>query len=218
MPDYTAARVNMVESQIKTNKVSDPRVQEAFLTVPREEFVPKSARGIAYVDEDIAIGNGRYLMEPMVLARLVQSADVAAEDLVLVIGANTGYSSAIMAHLATTIVTLEQDPELAKLAEHNLSQLGVDNAVVIEGDLTRGYPAQGPYDVILINGSVAEVPVAIFDQLAEGGRMTCVISGDGHLGRATLYQKLQGVVSSRVLFDASAPWLPGFERKPSFVF
>jgi protein-L-isoaspartate(D-aspartate) O-methyltransferase len=218
MPDYATARLNMVESQIKTNRVNDPRVLDAFLTVPREQYVPKSARGIAYVDEDMPIGNDRHLMEPMILARLVQSAEITPDDLVLVIAANTGYASAIIAQLATTVVTVEEDKAVADAASRVLSDQGIDNAVVVEGPMQEGYPRQGPYDVVLFNGAVSAVPDAIFDQVAEGGRLLAIVSPTGHLGQAILYRKVDGVISHRILFDASAPWLPGFEAKPSFVF
>ena len=216
--DYAAARRNMVESQLRTNRVSDPRVLEAFETVARELFVPEVKRGIAYIDKDMAIAEDRYLMEPRVLARLLQAAAVEAGDMVLVIGCGTGYSCAILAQLAATVVALECDAGLVEKANHTLSELGIDNAVVVEGALTDGYAKQAPYNVILIAGAVSEVPPAIGDQLAEGGRLVTVVRDRAGIGRATLMQRTPGAISSRTLFDAATPFLPGFAREAGFVF
>lgn len=218
MVDYAAARLNMVESQIRTNKVSNERILDAFQTVPRELFVPEALRGIAYVDECIPVGEGRYLMEPMVLARLLQAAVPQPQDLVLDIACGSGYSTAILAQLSATVVALERVTEMVERANQTLNDLGIDNAVVVEGDLQKGYAKQGPYDVILLSGGVAEVPREITDQLADGGRLVAVIVGDGRLGRATLMQRSGSVVSGRVVFDATIPLLPGFAREPGFVF
>ena len=216
--DYAAARRNMVESQLRTNRVSDPRVLEAFETVARELFVPEVKRGIAYIDKDMAVAEDRYLMEPRVLARLLQAAAVEAGDMVLVIGCGTGYSCAILAQLAATVVALECDAGLVEKANHTLSELGIDNAVVVEGALTNGYAKQAPYNVILIAGAVSEVPPAIGDQLAEGGRLVTVVRDRAGIGRATLMQRTPGAISSRTLFDAATPFLPGFAREAGFVF
>lgn len=218
MYDYAAARTNMVEGQIRPNKVTDHRLVEAMLDIPREVFVPKAARGIAYVDEDIAIGNGRYLMEPMVFARMLQEVGVEETDVVLDIGCGTGYSTAVLARLGATVVGIESDVELAKRATEALAEVGVDNAVVMTAPLTEGYPAQAPYDVIVIEGLVAEVPAGIADQLAEGGRMIAAVHGDSGVGEVKLFQRVGGVVSGRVLFEAQPRQLPGFEPKPKFVF
>jgi len=218
MSDFAQARTNMVESQIRTNKVTDQRILDAFLDVPREQFVPKSSRGIAYVDEDISVGGGRYLMEPMVLARLIQALNVRSSDLVLDVACATGYSSAILASLANTVVALEEDTDLASSATAALAELDVDNAVVVEGPLADGYPSQGPYQAILINGSVAEVPATFAEHLTEGGRLATVLSDDGRMGNAVLMTKLGGHLAPRVLFDAAIPSTPGFERAASFVF
>jgi len=218
MSDFEQARSNMVDSQIRPNKVTDDRVLKAFGQVPREQFVPKSARGIAYVDEDISVGGGRYMAEPMILARLIQALNIGSADLVLDVGCNTGYSSTILSRLANTVVALEQDAGLAATATAVLAELSADNAVVVEGTLTEGYPSQGPYQAILINGSVAEVPAGFADQLIEGGRLATVMSQDGRMGTAVLMTKIDGHMSRRILFDAATPLTPGFEAAPSFVF
>ena len=216
--DYTRARHNMVESQLRTNKVTEPRLLEAFETVPRELFVPEELSGIAYVDEDIAVAAGRYLLEPMVLGRLIQAADIGAEDIVLEIGCATGYASAILARLAATVVALESDRRLAERANATLEHLAIDNVAVVEGELTAGYAKQAPYNAILIGAAVAEVPQAIYDQLAEGGRLVAVIKQPQEPGRASLMRRSGASVSRRVLFDAGTPMLPGFVREPGFVF
>lgn len=217
MVDFATARLNMVESQIRTNKVTDPTLIEAFETVPREDFVPEPLRGVAYVDEDVPLGDGRFVMEPMILARLLQAACPGPDDIALDIGCGTGYGSAILSRMVATVVALESDKALAATANQVLSGLELDNVVVVEGKLTEGYPKQGPYDVILLSGAVAEVPRAIGEQLAEGGRLVAVVEAGG-LGRATLMQRDAGVISSRVLYDAALPLLTGFEAEPGFVF
>lgn len=218
MVDFSTARLNMVESQIRTNKVTDGRILDALETIPREAYVPEPRRGICYVDEDLAIGGGRYLMEPMVLARLLQEARIGADDVVLDVGCATGYSCAVLARLAATVVGVESEAGLAEQANKILSDQGIDNAVVIEDPLGDGYPKQAPYNVIVLEGAVAEVPKAIREQLADGGRLVAVLREGEGMGRAILMQRSGEVVSSRVLFDAATPYLPGFKREERFVF
>ncbi|MCP4328125.1 MAG: protein-L-isoaspartate O-methyltransferase [Alphaproteobacteria bacterium] len=219
MSDYTIARQHMVECQIRTNKVNDPAIVEALTKVPRENFVPESMRSIAYVDEDIAIDRDRYLMEPMVLARLLQEMSPEASEIALVVGGATGYSAAVLADICTTVVVLESDPALARKANDALVALGIDNAVVVEGPLTDGCPAQGPFGVILFDGAVDEVPAVYFDQLGENGRAAAVISdGGGGVGRATLFLKEAGRIWHRTVFDAAIHLLPGFRKPASFTF
>ncbi|BBK43782.1 protein-L-isoaspartate O-methyltransferase [Allostella vacuolata] len=215
--DYSAARTNMVDSQIRPNKVTDLSVVSAFLQVPRERFVPPALRGVAYVDEDIPVGAGRYLVEPMILGRLLQFAAPQPGDRALEIGAGTGYGTAVLARLVAHVVALESDPGLASQATANLAALGVDNATVVEGRFADGCPARGPFDVILYSGAVPRVPAAVEAQLAEGGRLVAVEMVDG-MGRAVLARREGGVVSRRVIFDAATPLLAGTESKPEFVF
>jgi protein-L-isoaspartate(D-aspartate) O-methyltransferase len=216
--DYAAARSNMVDSQLRTNKVTDREVVEAFETVPRELFVPDHLRGIAYVDEDLPIGNGRYLVEPMVLARLLQAAEIEPSDIVLDVGCGAGYSTAVLARLAGTVVGLEGDPALAAQAGERLAKQEIENAVIVEGNPRDGYAKQAPYNVIVIAGAVADLPSSLTDQLAEGGRLVTVKLDDSGVGRAMIARRDGGVLSDRMLFDASTPVLTGFERKPSFAF
>lgn len=218
MVDYTAARLNMVDSQIRTNKVTNAELIAAFQSVPREAFVPERLAGVAYMDEDIPLGNGRYLMEPMVLARLLQAALPGPADVVLDVGCGTGYAAAILAKVAATVVALESDHSLAQAATRVLGDLGIDNAIVVEGPLPAGWSAQAPYGVILVNGAVAEVPEAIRRQLAEGGRLVTVERPDSGPGRGILMRRNGGTVARRAIFDAATPILPGFAAEPGFVF
>ncbi len=223
MDNFARARHNMVESQIRTNKVTDDMLLAALGDVPRERFVPKAQRGIAYVDEDIPIGGGRYLMEPMVLARLLQEILIEKDDIALDVGAATGYNAAVMARLAGTTVALDRDADLVQHATAAFEELHIDNAVAVEGELAKGYARQGPYNVILLSGMVPKVPISLFEQLSEGGRLGAIVPGDhGPAGqgmsRAMIYRKSGGVVSGRILFDAAVPMLPGFEQEEAFVF
>lgn len=217
MTEFSAARHNMVENQIRTNKVTDPALIGALSALPREVFVPDRARSLAYVDEDLAIGAGRYLMEPMVLARLLQSAMPRPEDVALVVGSGSGYSVAVLARLCTTVVAVEENADLATRSAETLTRLEIDNAVVIEGSLTAGYAKHAPYDVILIDGAVETVPDALLDQLAEGGRLVTVQHERG-VGRGVMYMRRGGARSRRIIFDAATPLLPGFARKVGFEF
>jgi len=208
----------MVESQIRTNKVTDPRIVDAFGTVRREAFVGEAQRGIAYIDEDLEIAPGRYLMEPMVLARLLQAAAPQAGDMALDIGCATGYSTAVLARLAETVVGLERERALIDAANRTLNALDVDNAVVVEGALEAGYQKQAPYNVIVFQGAVAAVPETVKRQLADGGRLVAVVVDPAGIGRGTLVQRAGDSFSSRTLFDAATPLLPGFAREVGFVF
>lgn len=216
--EYSAARLNMVEGQIRPNKVTDQRVVDAFLAVPRDQFVPEGLRGVAYVDKSIPVTRSRYLLEPMVLARLLNDAKIEPTDIVLDVGTGTGYSAAVIGRLAATVVALESDSELAAFANQAMQTQGVDNAAVMHGPLNAGWAKQAPYNVIIVQGAVAAVPPALLDQLAEGGRLLAVILPESGQGTARLYLKTGGQVSSRILFDASAALLPGFEAKADFQF
>jgi len=218
MFDFAKARSNMIDSQLRTNKVTDTGVLEAFAAVPRERFLPEARAGVAYIDEDLEVAPGRYLMEPMVLARLLQAAQIEANDMVLDVGCTTGYSSAVLARLADTVVALESDPAMCDRANETLQDLGIDNAVVVAGQLTAGYEKQAPYNVILLGGAVAELPEAILSQVAEGGRLVTVMASQAHTGQAVLVRRNAGQVSRRVLFDAAVRQLPGFAEAPGFVF
>lgn len=217
MTDFAAARKQMVDSQLLPNKVTDARLIEVMGTVPREAFLPQSLRGVAYMDEDIQVAPGRYVIAPMVFARLLQEAGIRKTDAVLDVGCASGYSAAVLAKLAGGVVAVEEDAGLAAQASANLAATGAENAAVATAPLDTGHPGQAPYDVIVLEGSVEEVPPALLDQLAEGGRLVAVLAGRG-IGKATLYSRKDGVLGHRQLFDAGLPLLPGFAREAGFVF
>jgi len=217
MMNADLARRNMVESQIRPNKVTDLRVIEAFEAVPRERFVPARLAGVAYIDDDLEIARGRYLIEPMVLARLLQALDLQPEDKVLNVAAGCGYAAAVMARLGGTVTAVESDAELCAAARRALTEVGAANVSLVQGDLSAGHAAGAPYDAILIEGGVEHVPAELTAQLAEGGRLGTVLIENG-VGHAALYVKAGGVVSHRQLFEAGTPRLPGFATPRRFVF
>jgi protein-L-isoaspartate(D-aspartate) O-methyltransferase len=216
--DYAAARQHMIDSQIKTNKVTDPSVIAALAALPREAFVAEAQKKLAYIDRPVAIGAGRRMTEPMVLARLLQTAHLTGGETALVVGAGTGYSAAILSRLAKKVVALESAPELAARAKALLAQFGIGNVTVVTGDLAAGRAADGPYDFILVDGAAEVVPDALTAQLADRGRLAVVIKDQGVVGRGTLLVKADGVVSQRAIFDADAEVLPGFMQPQRFVF
>lgn len=217
--DFTAARLNMIESQLRTNKLLDLAVIAAFRAVAREAFVPDALREAAYVDEDVALGGGRFVMEPMVLARLLQAAEIGPEDRALVVGCATGYAAALLARLCAGVVALESDAALAARAEALLATHGSGKTRVVRGPLAQGYAAGAPYDVILVDGAVPAVPEALKAQLAPGGRLLAVVGGDARLmGQAVRGVRHGAGYAERVLFDAGTPMIPEFKPAPSFVF
>ena len=218
MSVYETARAHMIESQLRPNKVTDERVIGAFAQLRRELFVPEHLRGVAYIDEDLPIGPGRYLMQPMVAARLLQIAAVEPKETALVVGAGVGYEAALLSLLARSVIALEEDAELARFGRSALVEHGIATASYVEAPLTGGHRQRAPYDVILFGGAVAEIPQEINAQLGEGGRMLAVLRPAGGVGRATVMLRTGGVLAQRVIFDAATPLLPGFVPKPAFVF
>ena len=218
MTVYEAARVNMIESQLRPNKVTDARVIAAFTRIRRELFVPERLRGVAYVDDDLPLGGGRYLMKPMVAARLLQAAMVEAKDTALVVGAGVGYEAAVLALLARSVVALEENPELARIGRSALVDHRIASVSYVEAPLPLGHRQRSPYDLILFAGAVTEIPEEINGQLAEGGRIAVVLRPHECVGRATLITRAGGVLASRVIFDAATPLLPSFVAKPAFSF
>ena len=218
MSVYEAARSNMIESQIRPNKVTDERVIAAFGCIRRELFVPEHLRGVAYVDEDLPLGGGRYLMEPMVAARLLQAAATTAKDSAMVVGAGVGYEAALVSALGRAVVALEDDAELARLGRAALVEHRIGSVQYVEEPVRNGHRARAPYDLILFAGAVAEIPDEIAAQLGEGGRMLAVIRDHAGVGRATLATRTGGTLAHRVIFDAATPLLPGFRPKSAFVF
>ena len=217
MADFSGLRTKMVDGQVRTTDVTSLPLLDALLSVPREEFVPTAKKSLAYIDEDLEIAPRRYLMEPSPFARIAQLAEIQPGDFVLDVGAGTGYSSAVLSKLAGSVVALEQDPALAEKAQSVLSALGYDTVAVVEGPLTAGYPAQAPYDVIVIEGAVEQIPQALFDQLKDGGRLVAV-EGLGNSGVVHIYVKHGATVSARRAFNAAVKPLPGFNNAPVFEF
>ena len=220
--NFEAARTKMVDNQIRTTDVTSHAVLSAFLSVPREEFVPAAKKPLAYIDTDIELSSGaafgrRYLMEPSPMAKLLQLATISKTDKVLEIGCGTGYGSAILSYLAATVTALESDEALAAEATTVLSRLGFATVTVVKGDLESGYAAGAPYDVIFIHGAVETVPASILSQLSDGGRLVAVV-GFGNASRAQLFTRENGRTSERQAFNTAVQPLPGFRIAREFVF
>jgi protein-L-isoaspartate(D-aspartate) O-methyltransferase len=235
MMDFQAARRAMVDGQIRTSDVTDIRLLAAMLDIPREVFVPDHLAGLAYLDCNLPVDSGgaggaggagartpaqaeRFLVKPMVQARLIQATRPAGQDRVLVVGCGGGYSAAVFGRLAATVMALDENESFLRRSRGALAEIGLDNVTVVSGPLPLGWPAASPYDVILIDGGVEFVPAPLFDQLARRGRLATVM-GAGPVGRAMLFQSDDnGEVSGRALCDATVPVLPGFKKAPAFVF
>ena len=218
MTVYDAARVNMIESQLRPNKVTDQRVIDAFARLRRELFVPEHLRGVAYIDDDLPLGGGRYIMQPMVAARLLQAAMVERTDTALVVGAGVGYEAALLAQLARSVVALEENPELARIGRSALVDHRIASVSYIEAPLPLGHRQRSPFDLILFGGAVTAIPEEINGQLAEAGRIAVVLRPHECVGRANLLTRTGGALASRVIFDAATPLLPGLVEKPAFSF
>ena len=217
MMDFTAAREKMVDNQIRTTDVTAHSVLNAFLAVPREAFVPAHLRALAYIDEDMAVAPGRYIMEPSPLAKLLQLARIGKDDVVLEIGCGAGYATALLSHLAGSVVAVESNETLVASATETLSSLGCDNAAVVSAELEAGYPSEAPYDLILINGAVEEIPAGLIEQLRQGGRLVTVL-GYGNSARAVMLTRTGDSYSITEHFNAAVKPLPGFRRAAAFVF
>ncbi|MDH3194719.1 MAG: protein-L-isoaspartate O-methyltransferase [Hyphomicrobiales bacterium] len=221
MTSFETLRQRMVDSQIRANDVTDHRVIKAFADTPRELFVPSDQKPFAYGDRDIPISSGetgeRFLISPMVIAKTVQALQIDTASVVLDIGCGSGYSTAILAQLAGSVVAVEQDETFVAAAEANLQTLGFDNAAILQGNLVDGLAGEGPFDAILLSGGVEEVSDTLKEQLNDRGRLVAVVMS-GRTGQARLYERIGSQVSERTLFDASAPILPGFRKTREFVF
>jgi protein-L-isoaspartate(D-aspartate) O-methyltransferase len=216
---FIQARQTMVDCQIRPTKVTDETIIDAFATVPREAFVGRNQRAIAYVDEDLPLPGGRCMMEPMVLARLIQALSISKDDTVLVVGAATGYGTAIMARLAGSVIAVETRSQMVEKAQETLVSIGTDNAVAIKGRLTEGFANEGPYDAILIEGAVETMPERILAQLGNGGRLVAVWRPEGAaVGIASIWTKAGKDFVRKPLFDAQVPVLDEFRCKREFKF
>ena len=222
MSDFTAARLNMVESQVRPNGITDRRIIAAIEAVPREMFVPENRRALAYMDEDVTLDPAdraqgpRALIEVMAFARMLQHAAIKPTDKVLIVGAGTGYGSAVVSRIAASVVALECDAGLAHTAKSTLA--GVANVKLVVGPLAAGAAADQPYDVILLEGRAEEIPQSLIDQLADDGRLVAVV-GERETSQALIYSRSGAAIAVREVFDASVTALPGLKKKkPAFVF
>jgi protein-L-isoaspartate(D-aspartate) O-methyltransferase len=217
MFDSTTARLKMVDGQVRPADVTSPELISALMDLPRERFVPAGLEAQAYLDGEIGIAPGRALPRPLVLARLIQSARVTRRDRVLDVGCGLGYSSALLAQLAGSVVALEEDATLAQQAKAALAANGVADVEVVCGPLVDGWPAAGPYDLILLNGATEIAPETLGRQLKPDGRLVCMF-GRGPMTRGTIFRSAEGHLVGRSIFDAGAPLLAGFTAPPAFVF
>jgi protein-L-isoaspartate(D-aspartate) O-methyltransferase len=209
----------MVESQILTSDVTDRRILQAMGSLPRERFVPAAWADLAYMDEAVPLSAaGRMLMAPRVFAKLLQLAEIGDGNRVLDVGCGSGYSTAVLAKIAKSVVGLESDARLAEEARLNAAALGLANAAIVEGALPGGAASDGPYDAIVLEGSIAIEPEALLDELKDGGRLVAVVRGEGGLGKATIWRRLGRSHDQWTAFDAAAPKLPGFEPALAFTF
>ena len=215
--DFQTLRVKMVDGQLRTTDVTNHEILSAFLSVPRELFVGQTHRELAYLDDDIQIAPGRYLMEPSPLAKLLQLADIRSGDKVLIIGAGSGYSAAVISSIAAHIVALESNEDLLNIAKDNIAALQKTNVDFASGPLPSGLPSKAPYNVILIEGALPAVPTALIDQLTHGGRLVAV-EGQGLMGVAKCYVKCGKTASASRGFNLAVKPLPGFEAPPVFSF
>ena len=216
MTDFAQRRMMMVDTQVRPSDVTKFPIIDAMLSVPRERFVPDNRREAAYVGENMELGGGRVILEPRTMAKMLDAMNIGPEDLVLDIGPGLGYSAALLSRLAEAVVAVESEESWASEAESALSDVAADNAVVVTGTLSEGAAKHGPYDAILIQGGVETVPAAIEAQLKDGGRIGAVFM-EGALGVCRIGHMVDGKISWRFAFNASAPVLPGFERERAFT-
>jgi len=216
MTDYAARRTMMVDTQVRPSDVTKFPIINAMLSVAREAFVPRHLREAAYMGENLDLGGNRVVLEPRTLAKMLDALDIRQDELAMDIGSALGYSAAVIAHMAQAVVAVEEDADMVQEAQPLLAEQGADNVILHEGPLTAGAAEHGPFDVIMIEGAVEDLPKALTDQLKEGGRMACLFM-EGTLGVVRVGYKIDGHMTWRFAFNASAPVLPGFEREAAFV-
>lgn len=207
----------MVDSQVRTSDVTSYSVIEAMAWCPRELFVPDDWRGLAYAETEIPLAEGRAMLAPRALAKMLDTAAITSDELVLEIAPGTGYSTALISRLAATVIAVEPDAALAEESRRMLAELEIFNVVVNEGVAVEGDPKHGPYDVIFINGAVEQVPAALTDQLTEGGRLIAIFLQDG-VGQCRTLLRVGDTLAQQITYDIYGPLLPGFERERSFAF
>jgi len=220
--NYQLARQNMVDNQIRTNHVTNNNIISAMTVLPRERFVPESLTEIAYVDTAIQVANGRHIVAPMVLARLIQEANVSSDDLVQVIGCGTGYAAAILSNMSKAVVLVEDQPEVCDKAEALFIELGIDNVLVFKTDLVNGCKKQAPFNIIIICGAVEEIPINLVNQLVEGGRIiTMILASEGvsyPTTKATILTKYNGKLVEKEVFEVNTPKIKSFNKDKVFKF
>ncbi|MEO9517503.1 MAG: protein-L-isoaspartate O-methyltransferase [Paracoccaceae bacterium] len=215
MSDFATRRTMMVDTQVRPSDVTKYPIIDAMLSVPRENFVPTGLRETAYMGENIDLDGGRVVLEPRTLAKMLDALDIGPDELVLDVACGYGYSSAVIARMAQAVVALEEDENMAREAQEALMDAGADNVVVHEGRLTEGAQEHGPYDVLVVQGAVAQLPDALISQLKDGGRAAALFM-DGALGEVRVGYKMDGRITWRAAFNAGAPILPGFEKHHKF--
>lgn len=216
MSDYATRRTAMVDTQIRPSDVTKFPIIEAMLTVPREAFVPMDMREAAYMGKNLDMGDGRVLLEPRTLAKMLDALDIQRDELVLDVAPGLGYSSAVVARMAEAVIAVEDSEARVEEAQTILAEHNVDNVVVQAGPLAEGAAEHGPYDVILVQGGIEELPKSLPEQLKDGGRIACVVM-TGALGDVQIGQKLGGEITWRSIFNAGAPVLEGFVRARAFA-
>ncbi|WP_424926862.1 protein-L-isoaspartate O-methyltransferase family protein [Amaricoccus tamworthensis] len=217
MNDFASAREAMVDCQVRPSDVTRYPIIDAMLRVPREEYVPSNLRSVAYLGDHVPLGGNRVVLDPRVFGKMLDAINVGPKDLVLDIGCGYGYSAAVLSHMVEAVIALEEDPELAEAAEEILAAQGADNTVVENGPLVEGKAQHGPFDAIIIEGAIEELPDAIADQLKLGGRIIAIFVS-GNDGKAMLGLKTENGIAWRRSFDATAPLLPGFAATKQFEF
>lgn len=215
MTDYKARRTMMVDTQVRPSDVTKFPIIDAMLSVPREAFVPAALREAAYMGENISLGGNRVILEPRTLAKMLEGLAIEPQHVAMDIGCGLGYSTAILAKMCEFVVAVEDDADTVTQAQNLLSEQGVDNAAVFLGPLAEGASKSAPYDIIIVQGAVVDVPAAILAQLRDGGRIACVFA-EGDLGVARIGHKIDGEVNWRFSFNAGAPVLTGFEKEAAF--
>lgn len=216
MTDFAARRTMMVDTQIRPSDVTKFPIIAAMLAIPREAYVPAERREAAYMGEHVTLGGGRVVLEPRTLAKMLDALDIQPDETVLDIGCGLGYSTAVIARMAEAVVAVEEDEARVAEAQRTLSSQGVDNAAVMAGPLAAGAPKAGPYDVIVLQGGVETLPEAVLAQLKEGGRIGCIFM-EGALGVARVGYRIDGQITWRQAFNATAPVLPGFAARKVFT-
>jgi len=216
MTEFATQRLMMVDTQIRPSDVTKFPIIDAFLSVRREMFVPDAFRDVAYVGDNISLGEGRCVLEPRTLAKMLDVLDIQPDEMVLDLGTGLGYSAAILAHMAEAVIAVEEDEGMAADAQASLVTEGADNAVVVEALLAEGAPKYGPYDVVIVQGAVESMPSAILDQIKTGGRIVAMFA-EGALGEVRVGHKTATGMTWRMVFNAGAPVLPGFTRQAEFA-